>query len=248
MLKLTLTIGLLTACLSANAIPVLQLGPDVLDVSNPSVATDATYVGDGDLNTGADDDTWFLSNDGSSFSFNAYNKGTDGGKAYLVFAATPMLLDENIDYFNLVVSDGTNLDLDMVESGIGQPPVLDPNSLAPHGIFDIYYEIFEFDFDGANVDIGNTEPLQHGGGGTTLGRYETFDVQFSLLNEAVTGIHIDLFTINGTWDEATEDKQLVASFAPFSHDAQVSLVPVPAAVWLFGSGLIGLVGIARRKT
>jgi hypothetical protein len=24
-------------------------------------------------------------------------------------------------------------------------------------------------------------------------------------------------------------------------------VPVPAAVWLFGSGLIGLVGIARRK-
>ena len=28
---------------------------------------------------------------------------------------------------------------------------------------------------------------------------------------------------------------------------QVSAVPVPAAVWLFGSGLLGLVGIARRK-
>ena len=27
----------------------------------------------------------------------------------------------------------------------------------------------------------------------------------------------------------------------------VSAVPVPAAVWLFGSGLIGLVGMARRK-
>jgi hypothetical protein len=27
-----------------------------------------------------------------------------------------------------------------------------------------------------------------------------------------------------------------------------SAVPVPAAAWLFGSGLIGLVGIARRKT
>jgi len=28
---------------------------------------------------------------------------------------------------------------------------------------------------------------------------------------------------------------------------RVSAVPLPAAVWLFGSGLIGLIGIARRK-
>src|SRR5262249_35006636 len=28
----------------------------------------------------------------------------------------------------------------------------------------------------------------------------------------------------------------------------VAAVPVPAAVWLFGSGIIGLVGMARRKT
>ncbi|HFD32315.1 MAG TPA: VPLPA-CTERM sorting domain-containing protein [Gammaproteobacteria bacterium] len=27
----------------------------------------------------------------------------------------------------------------------------------------------------------------------------------------------------------------------------VSAVPVPAAAWLFGSGLLGLVGAARRK-
>ena len=27
----------------------------------------------------------------------------------------------------------------------------------------------------------------------------------------------------------------------------VNAVPVPAAVWLFGPGLIGLIGIARRK-
>lgn len=27
-----------------------------------------------------------------------------------------------------------------------------------------------------------------------------------------------------------------------------TVIPVPAAVWLFGSGLLGLVGIARRKT
>ena len=27
----------------------------------------------------------------------------------------------------------------------------------------------------------------------------------------------------------------------------VSSVPVPAAMWLFGSGLLGLMGVARRK-
>ena len=28
---------------------------------------------------------------------------------------------------------------------------------------------------------------------------------------------------------------------------EASVVPIPAAIWLFGSGLIGLVGVARRK-
>ena len=32
-----------------------------------------------------------------------------------------------------------------------------------------------------------------------------------------------------------------------SINGAVSVVPVPAAVWLFGSGLIGLIGVARRK-
>ena len=27
----------------------------------------------------------------------------------------------------------------------------------------------------------------------------------------------------------------------------IDSVPLPAAVWLFGSGLLGLIGIARRK-
>ena len=36
-------------------------------------------------------------------------------------------------------------------------------------------------------------------------------------------------------------------FDNVSFQADVSAVPVPAAVWLFGSGLLGLVGVARRK-
>lgn len=37
------------------------------------------------------------------------------------------------------------------------------------------------------------------------------------------------------------------AFAWAVHTGDVSAVPVPAAIWLFGSGLLGLVGIARRK-
>jgi len=33
----------------------------------------------------------------------------------------------------------------------------------------------------------------------------------------------------------------------FGPNLQFNAVPIPAAVWLFGSGLIGLIGIARRK-
>lgn len=39
----------------------------------------------------------------------------------------------------------------------------------------------------------------------------------------------------------------MGGFAVSLDIAPVSAVPVPAAVWLFGSGLVGLVGVARRK-
>jgi len=45
---------------------------------------------------------------------------------------------------------------------------------------------------------------------------------------------------NGTWTLASNG---AATYAI----PGVSAVPIPAAVWLFGSGLLGLVGIARRK-
>ena len=43
-----------------------------------------------------------------------------------------------------------------------------------------------------------------------------------------------------------KDAQQVLLFADY-FSIGVTAVPVPAAVWLFGSGLLGLIGIARRK-
>jgi len=44
------------------------------------------------------------------------------------------------------------------------------------------------------------------------------------------------------------ERSLVASGNDFGlDDISLKAVPLPAAVWLFGSGLIGLIGVARRK-
>ena len=57
------------------------------------------------------------------------------------------------------------------------------------------------------------------------------------LNEAMT-------VSTGDWD-TTGNKAL--SHITFYDTTPPFVVPVPAAVWLFGSGLLGLVGVARRK-
>jgi hypothetical protein len=60
------------------------------------------------------------------------------------------------------------------------------------------------------------------------------------------------FDSNSTWtffffsgDQGSIDHFSMYGWAVRSGD--VSAVPVPAAIWLFGSGLLGLIGVARRK-
>jgi len=49
---------------------------------------------------------------------------------------------------------------------------------------------------------------------------------------------------NGSYDDSSGNR-----LATYGMDLRLSMapVPVPAAVWLFGSGLLGLVGVARHK-
>ncbi|BAZ94310.1 ornithine/acetylornithine aminotransferase [Thiohalobacter thiocyanaticus] len=50
----------------------------------------------------------------------------------------------------------------------------------------------------------------------------------------------------GDFYSAVTYQQQAVTF--LGSQVEVSAVPVPAAVWLFGSGLIGLAGIARRRS
>ncbi len=57
--------------------------------------------------------------------------------------------------------------------------------------------------------------------------------------------------LSGNGFDATDVTWSFSSSSTTSYSmtvaSAVATVPVPAAVWLFGSGLLGLVGIARRK-
>lgn len=58
------------------------------------------------------------------------------------------------------------------------------------------------------------------------------------LNPAFTDLPLNGFT--GTFDPANQLIQI--------NNVSVSAVPLPAAVWLFGSGLLGFISVARRAT
>ena len=218
---------------NAAAIPSLQLGPG---------AGSWSY----DLTT----QTWVTTDNPLQLAATANATTADGGNgayawdtlgssqlAYLVVSAVPKTaLSEPPELFDITVENDAGT-LSLFASGNGAPPLSDPNDLAPHGIFDTYFEIYEFNFDGALVGISDTQP---GGTGTGMGYLELFDITINSLADSVSSLHFDLYTVQ------TADPGLVEAFAPFSHDADA--VPEPSSALLFGvGGLVASVALRRRR-
>ena len=57
----------------------------------------------------------------------------------------------------------------------------------------------------------------------------------TIIARATDGLNDNISGVNGT------------SLLPGNFTFQSRVVPIPATLWLFGSGLIGLIGLARRK-
>ena len=59
--------------------------------------------------------------------------------------------------------------------------------------------------------------------------------------------NFDVISLTATGFDATASIAPFCDFDPSGNLCAPPAVPVPAAVWLFGSGLLGLVGVARRR-
>jgi hypothetical protein len=100
------------------------------------------------------------------------------------------------------------------------------------------------------VDSLDTATGNFSGGGDIAGLYYG-DFVFEFADEnyfpGTSGAALPLLS-------GEDDSDIVNTLTPVIEDGfftgysmQTTAVPIPAAAWLFGSGLLGLVGIARRK-
>ncbi len=124
----------------------------------------------------------------------------------------------------------------------------DKGDLAKHGIFLTYFKEFHFTFNPASrATLYNTQ-VQPGIGPTANSSgsmyYNAFAVDTTGLAPGYA-IHFDLYNEYARCGGDID----IDKFAPFSHDAQSGTpgtpVPEAGALFLFGTGLVGLVAYRR---
>jgi hypothetical protein len=149
------------------------------------------------------------------------------------------------DYFQSVVnSNHANLQLNG-----GAETEVDAMGLTGGASFTHNYSFTNVASDGSlifflsqNIGLGSSNPLDiivydiTGGGMSELGNARVANLSMGRVSVAMAALGDYLVEISGT----------AAGVAP-DYTLEVSAVPVPAAIWLFGTALIGLVGFNKRK-
>ncbi len=114
-------------------------------------------------------------------------------------------------------------------------------------VFGFSQDVKEFGFTTIDFEDGSGTLTAYDGNDNVV---DSFTVSYPGFNQATSGIDVD-------WLVSSQQGDI--SYAVFStvgiggggygiDDMLVTAVPVPAAIWLFGSGLLGLAGIVKRKT
>jgi hypothetical protein len=138
------------------------------------------------------------------------------------------------------------------------PPVSDTRNALTPGSYDDYYTFFAVsDVTDANISFtlepSSTGIFQAGAFSIQLFEGVSFPTGTPIASGLSGGGQPSVSFLADLMSNTTYTVRTVFSFGingtGVTADATTSVnaVPIPTAVWLFGSGLIGMVGIARRK-
>ena len=164
-----------------------------------------------------------------------------------------------------VVFDGSAIDFNPFESIAQYSSIGDPYGyLASVGGINYFTDDFQISVSNNNPNIDGynfcgqcrlfadqpfPDEVDHIG---SLIHLSTFDLTTLTDTELPTFIdpsdyeRANSFSING-WPEIGYSGSATPIFSIEGEVLSVTTVPLPAAAWLFGSGLIGIIGFARRK-
>jgi hypothetical protein len=158
-------------------------------------------------------------------SLRLIEKGPGGKNGYLVMGS---LLEGSNMYFNMGVTDGV---------ATNSFEVLDPT-----------YSLFG-NFNAAGDTLGKRNFIEITGTiddldfGTYSGVLMTADLTKLVVGEDLIGMNTSNI-VCPLFDFCAENE---SAYINLDTGLAVTTVPLPGAAWLFGSGLLGLVGMARRK-
>ncbi len=99
----------------------------------------------------------------------------------------------------------------------------------------------DFDINGGSFSLGDFTSFN----GLEAGNGRTMSVGF---NPLVAGLFEQVVRINLFGENASGFKGSLGTFElSLRANVQASAIPVPGAVWLLGSALVGMAGLRRRK-
>ena len=214
-----LSLLFVTTLASSSTIPVVNAGPDQTIYPEESAYLHGTATGDPGLWQ------WNVVSTPSGSNWNLFDADTSDAIFSTDTLGNYVVTAEAYNYFGW--SDPDALVISVIEN---LDPIAVASALPTSGVFPL-----TVNFDGSE----SYDPLEdaliydwtfgdgkYGSGALTTHTYDspgTYYPTLVVLDEYGNSGFVDLDPIT------------------------VSAVPVPSAVWLFGSGLVGLIGVARRK-